>query len=478
MTIVDTTPPAITAPANLTVNRSETDGTPLTQITLGTPVVADICDAAPAVTNNAPAVFPVGVTPVTWSARDASGNVATAVQQVMVVDASTLTLQAPNDVAAEQNNRNGTPVVLGTPVINDPFDPNPSVQNNAPATFPLGVSTVTWTATDAAGHQATATQRVTIVDTTPPVVIAPPDVTAEQANRNGTTLTSTTLGTPQVADICNAAPVVTNNAPAAFPLGVTVVSWSATDASGNVGTAVQRVTIVDTTPPAIAAPADLTVPRSGSNGTSVSQAALGTPVVSDICDANPSVTNNAPSLFPVGTTLVTWTATDASGNRATAQQHVTVTDHSAPAFATLTNITQEQTNHNGTPVALALPSVTDPFDPNPSITNNAPALYPLGATTVTWTATDLSGHTATATQTVTIVDTTPPVLQIPADINAQQTSTNGTPVTLGSATVADICDAAPSVTNNAPALFSRSAPPPSPGRRATPPAIPPPPCSM
>ena len=438
--VVDTTPPVLTAPPNLQVQRTTLTGTPLTQLTLGTPRVSDICDAAPTVTNDAPAVFPVGVTPVTWSACDASGNVATAVQQVMVVDASTLILQAPNTVTAEQTNRNGTPVSLGTPVIHDPFDPNPSVQNNAPAVFPLGATTVTWTATDAAGHRATATQQVTIVDTTPPLIIAPPDVTAEQANRNGTTLTSTTLGTPQVSDICDAAPSVTNNAPASFPLGLTTVTWSARDASGNVATAVQHVTIVDTTPPSLTAPADISVTRTGLNGTPVTAAVLGTPVVADICDAHPSLTNDAPALFPVGVTTVTWTATDASGNRASAQQHVTVIDTSAPTFATLPNVTSEQTNRNGTPVALALPTVTDSFDPNPSLTNNAPAVFPLGATTVTWTATDVSGHTATATQQVTIVDTTPPLLQAPADVVAEQANRNGTTVSLGQATATDICE--------------------------------------
>jgi len=48
---------------------------------------------------------------------------------------------------------------------------------------------------------------------------------------------------------------------------------------------------------------------------------LGTPTVSDICDANPAVTNNAPPAgFPLGNTTVTWTVRDASGNSATATQ--------------------------------------------------------------------------------------------------------------------------------------------------------------
>ncbi|TXK52902.1 T9SS type A sorting domain-containing protein [Pontibacter qinzhouensis] len=52
-------------------------------------------------------------------------------------------------------------VALGTPVVNDNCEIG-SVKNNAPATFPAGTTTVTWTVTDKAGNKATATQQVTV----------------------------------------------------------------------------------------------------------------------------------------------------------------------------------------------------------------------------------------------------------------------------------------------------------------------------
>jgi PKD-like domain/GEVED domain/Secretion system C-terminal sorting domain/HYR domain len=76
------------------------------------------------------------------------------------------------------------------------------------------------------------------------------------------------------------------------------------------------VTVGDTIPPTITAPADLNV----CFGTNVS---LGTPITSDN-DSVVSVTNDAPTVFPVGTTVVTWTVTDNSGNTASAVQQVTV----------------------------------------------------------------------------------------------------------------------------------------------------------
>jgi hypothetical protein len=50
---------------------------------------------------------------------------------------------------------------------------------------------------------------------------------------------------------------VTNDAPAAFPIGVTLVTWAATDAAGNTSTCIESVTVVDTTPPRIECPADV-----------------------------------------------------------------------------------------------------------------------------------------------------------------------------------------------------------------------------
>ena len=78
--------------------------------------------------------------------------------------------------------------------------------------------------------------------------------------------------------------------------------------------------IVDGTPPTITAPPDLVVDATGP----LTVVSLGAPTVSDNVDSSPAVTNDAPAAFPGGTTTVTWTATDASGNSATATQTVTV----------------------------------------------------------------------------------------------------------------------------------------------------------
>ena len=89
-----------------------------------------------------------------------------------------------------------------------------------------------------------------------------------------------------------------------------------------------------------------------------------------------------------------------------------------------------------------------------TITHDAPVAYPVGTTTVTWTATDANGNTSIATQlvTVTLNDVTSPSITVPADVVAEATGTN-TSLTPGSAAASDIVDGVLAVTSDAPAAF-------------------------
>jgi len=133
-------------------------------------------------------------------------------------------------------------VNLGVVTAVDLVDGVVPVSNNAPATFPLSITTVTWTASDAAGNTATAQQQVVVQDTTPPVLTAPAAVSANSTTGQPIVVT---IGTATSTDAFT--PVsITNNAPATFPIGNTTVTWTATDANNNSTTATQLVTVNDT----------------------------------------------------------------------------------------------------------------------------------------------------------------------------------------------------------------------------------------
>jgi len=295
--------------------------------------VTDDLDQNPVVTSTHPSGTVVdtgGMHQVEVTATDASGNSVGAMCVIEIIDFTPPVLTVSPDVTAEQTELGGARPDIGQATAVDDFDPNPTVTNDAPVLFPLGTTDVTWTAEDRLGNVSTATQTVTIEDTTSPQIAAPSDVRAEQTSRPGTPADLVNLGAPVVGDICDAAPTVTNNAPDTFPLGETVVVWTATDESGNEATAQQKVTIEDTTSPEITAPSDIRAEQTSRAGTPVD---LGTPVVSDICDAAPTVTNNAPDVFPLGETDVIWKAVDDSGNTATATQKVTIVDTTPPAIS-------------------------------------------------------------------------------------------------------------------------------------------------
>lgn len=151
------------------------------------------------------------------------------------------------------------------------------------------------------------------VDTTPPVVTAPDDITLEATD----ILTPVDLGTALVDD---STATLTNNSPQAFPIGTTMVQWQASDPSGNIGSDEQSVTIVDTTAPVFTElPVSKTVIYSGTT----TLVDLGNPIAYDIFPVQ--LTNNAPANgFPVGSTLVTWQAIDANGNMTSVQQTIAV----------------------------------------------------------------------------------------------------------------------------------------------------------
>ena len=191
--------------------------------------------------------------------------------------------------------------------------------------LPLGKTTITLTVSDGKLTD-TDTVVVNVVDRTPPSVDAGPDITVEQATAAGTKVTLSA----KVKDICDASPAITwsHGPTAVFPLGSTTVTVKATDASGNSASDTVVVNVVDTTPPVITCPADVTVEQETRDGTVVPLTATAT----DICDASPTITSDELAIYPLGTTTVTFTAEDDSGNTATCTTTVTVEDTTPPVI--------------------------------------------------------------------------------------------------------------------------------------------------
>ena len=293
----------------------------------------------------------------------------------------------------------------------------PTITNDAPAIFQVGMTTVTFTSEDEAGNVGTATALVTVTDTTNPTLTAPADATVEASSADGAALAGADvtafLTGASAIDIVDADVTITNDATDPLPPGETTVTFTATDDEGNISTATAVVTVSDTTAPMLTAPADVSVEGDAAGGVADTNAMIETLLAgasaTDIVDVDVTITNDAPNLFPVGDTTVTFTAVDDANNSVMATTVVTVTDTTAPTVTAPGDITVDPNVAGGAEPTLqaivdflAGASTTDVVDAAPVITNDAPALFPIGDTTVTFTATDASGNAGTATAVVTV----------------------------------------------------------------------------
>lgn len=211
--------------------------------------------------------------------------------------------------------------------------PPPMVTDNCPgvtfscdppsgSTFPLGTTTVTCTATDASDNVTSCSFSVIVLDNVPPIITCPSNIT--QNNDPG-----------QCGAVVNYSVSVSNNCPGTvnticspapgsyFPIGTTAVTCLAIDPSGNNALCTFSVTVLDAEPPTIICPADISIPNTaGLNGAFVKYPE---PVAFDNCSiASITCTPPSGSFFPLGTTQVTCTAEDRSGNTASCTFNVTV----------------------------------------------------------------------------------------------------------------------------------------------------------
>ncbi len=184
------------------------------------------------------------------TATDSAGLSESAIVTINIsrgtLDVTAPSIDAGEDLVIECEGAE-TSVLLPEPVVTDDSDPNPIVTNDAPATFPFGCTTVTFTAVDASGNTASDSIEVCVVDTTSPVLNVPWDVTVECAGLGGQAVE---IGAATAADACCDV-TVGNDAPATFSLGDTVVTWTATDCEGNVATENQIIHVVDMTSPTL-----------------------------------------------------------------------------------------------------------------------------------------------------------------------------------------------------------------------------------
>ncbi|XP_070549900.1 hyalin-like isoform X2 [Ptychodera flava] len=425
VTVQDTTNPVVICPAVMTVEYDY--GNTSAVVDFGGESVTDNSGEILPVTCDPPSnsTFWDGENTVTCTATDASGNVGSCNFTIVVQDTIAAVLICPADITVEYDYGNTSAVVefSGASAMDNSGE-TLSVTCDPPSnsTFWDGENVVTCYATDASGNNGTCNFTITVEDTTNPVVTCPADMRVDNDYGNMTAVVE--FSGESATDNSGEILTVTCDPPSnsTFGDGENVVTCSATDATGNTGSCNFTITVQDNQVPDVTCPADITVEYDYGNTTAVVEF------------SGESVTDNSGEILTVscqpasnstfgdGTHKVMCFATDSSGNIGLCYFNVTVQDTTNPVVTCPADVTVEYDDGNTTAVVeFGGESVTDNSGESLVVTCSPPSNSTFGKddNVVTCSATDAYGNVGTCNFTITVEDTTNPVVTCPADMTVE-----------------------------------------------------------
>ncbi|MCM0664802.1 gliding motility-associated C-terminal domain-containing protein [Flavobacterium tyrosinilyticum] len=354
-------------------------------VTATAPTTTDNCKGTVTGTTTDPLTYNAqGTYAINWSFSDGNGNVETATQKVIIKDTQKPVKPTLADITGECSATATAPTTTDnckgtvTGITADPLTYNAQ-----------GTYTINWSFSDGNGNTETATQKVIIKDTQKPVKPTLADITGE---------CSATATAPTTTDNCKGTVTGTTADPLTYNTqGTYTINWSFSDGNGNVETATQKVIIKDTQKPVKPTLADITGECS---------ATATAPTTTDNCKGTVTGTTTDPLTYNAqGTYTINWSFSDGNGNVETATQKVIIKDTQKPSITCplAVSVSTDANSCTATGVALGAPTVSDNCSGTVTVTNNAPSSFPIGNTTVTWTATDAGGNIETCTQIVKVI---------------------------------------------------------------------------
>jgi hypothetical protein len=442
ITVRDTIKPTLVIPTNLVLECPATDTR--TNVT-GAATAQDGCGTV-SVSYSDSVTTNCGATKViarTWTATDACGNVTNGVQTITVRDTVKPTISCPADVVLEcpaNTSTNVTGVATGQDACSQvTIRFSDSTSGSCAGTK---IISRTWTATDACGNSSSCVQTITVRDTVNPTISKPADLVVEC----GASTAPSATGTATAQDACGSVSVTYSDSVSNNCGGSKVISrtWTAVDQCGNTVSALQTITVRDTTAPSLKLPANLVQQCPGDTRTNVT----GVPVVTDACGgvtvSYSDVTTNGCGLTRTVQRL--WTAVDQCGNATNGLQTISVIDTTKPgiscpkvAVQCVDDIPSPYANlaaflaaggsaSDSCSSALTFAQVSDS-----GLVGRCP-----GTVTRVYRVTDACGNFADCTQTITVDDTIAPALTCPASLTVE-CGNSLDPASIGRATATDNC---------------------------------------
>ncbi|MCH2215081.1 MAG: HYR domain-containing protein [Flavobacteriales bacterium] len=428
--VTDNEDPSITCPSNISVSNDPTLCGAI--VNYNAPITNDNCGVGSVnLLSGLPSgsVFNVGVTSVTYEVIDDSGNTAQCTFEVEVIDIEPPAIDCPDDIIINipDGDCEGAVTFTGATATD-----NCSVaainQIEGPlsgADFPVGVTTITYEAIDVNNLSTTCSFTITVLEEVAPTIVCPSDIIVDnEPNLCGATV----IYTPPVGedDCPGVSTVLTSGLGSGgfFPVGTTTEEYTVTDLSGNTEVCSFEVTVNDAEAPFLSCPEDLTVPAD--SGLCEATVTFNLPNIADNCDNDltPVQITGPPngSTFPLGTTMVTFEATDLGGNVGTCSFNVIVVDEEEPIITCPDDIEINAGVECSTIVNFPDATATDNCGV-PSITQIEGPLsgseFPIGETTIIYEASDDSGNSTTCSFTVTVTEDDAPTIICPENLSVE-----------------------------------------------------------
>lgn len=415
-TVIDTTSPGITCIGNQTIY---VDGSCSATLPDYVPQTSssDNCTAAVTVTQSPPSgtTFTAGTSSVvTMTGTDDSNNASDCSFTVTMQDTTRPTLSCPPSQSLQVDANCSATIPDYRPMATsaDNCTTNPTLVQTPAAGAVInapGGQALTITATDFYGNVDSCIFSLAVQDTFAPSITCPAPQTLVLNSNCQTTMTNYIPGTT-TSDNCTANPTVTQvPAPGSTVNGSgnLPVTLTSNDGNGNTTSCTINVTVFDLVAPVITCPpSDSLLANANCAGSIPSY--TGNATVVDNCSAQISVTQSPLSGTMVtgsgSITTVVLTAVDSTGNMDTCHVLVTLIDNIAPVITGCPNnvvITPSILNCNP-PASWTPPIASDVCGANLSSTHQPGDNFPVGVTTVTYTAADSSNNTASCSFTVTI----------------------------------------------------------------------------
>ncbi|MDE0959774.1 MAG: HYR domain-containing protein, partial [Planctomycetota bacterium] len=388
------------------------------------PSTSDNCGILQLSTSHAAgSTFDVGTTAVTYEVTDVNGNQAAQSFDVTVLDSQQPAIaDLPQDIQLINEPGSCTAAASWSlPTASDNCSVSTLLSDRQSGEqFDVGTTTVTYTATDAAGLQTLASFVVIVEDTELPTIDGlVPSVSV--TNIVGSCDALATWTPPTSTDNCGSPTLGSTHEPGwLFTVGDTVVTYTATDLHGNQTSAQIVISVLDDELPIISA-APVEIALSAEPGQCSATATWTEPTVTDNCEVQlVETTHSSATIFPVGTTLVTYTATDIHANSSQHSFSVIVTDMELPQILDLPATVEipAELDMCSAMATWVAPTASDNCELLELVSSHAPGdIFLVGTTAVTLTATDVHNNSTTATFDVVVTDAQAPLLiQMPADI--------------------------------------------------------------